>query len=150
MNGLHNISIKTYGYEIHMGKCSYGHKAKPLFEIYSRNGERTSYEGERASVEDERASKEGEQSSLFDGAINARENIMGTYIHGVLDGTEFREYIINKIRIKKSMEPKKSRVYESLRDKELDKLADLARENIDMDSIYKIIGIKGNDKARDS
>ena len=67
---------------------------------------------------------------------------MGTYIHGILDGVEFREYIVNTLRIKKSMEPEESKVYESLREKELDKLADIVRDSIDMDSMYKILGIK--------
>ena len=116
-----NINIEAYGYEIHMGICKYGNKAKPLFEIYDKNGEHT---------------------SSFDGAINTGRNIMGTYIHGILDGVEFREYIVNTLRIKKAMEPKESKVYESLREKELDKLADIVRESVDMDAIYKILGIE--------
>ncbi|HEY8805085.1 MAG TPA: cobyric acid synthase [Clostridium sp.] len=129
-----NISIEAYGYEIHMGICKYGHKAKPLFEIYNRSGEQSSLEGEH--------------TSSFDGAINARGNIMGTYIHGVLDGVEFREHMVNKLRIKKGMEPKKSKVYECLREKELDKLAGIVRNNIDMNLIYKTLGI-GMEKRRD-
>ncbi|MGH4123049.1 MAG: cobyric acid synthase [Clostridium sp.] len=119
--------IDVYGYEIHMGICKYGYKAKPLFEIYEKNGESDYLEGEE---------------SLLDGAINEGRNIMGTYIHGILDGVEFREYILNTLRIKKAMEPKKSKPYESLREKEIDKLADIVRDSIDMDSIYKIMGIK--------
>ncbi|MBZ9609032.1 cobyric acid synthase [Clostridium estertheticum] len=118
---IRDTSIETYGYEIHMGICKYGHNAKPLFEIYDKNGSDT---------------------SSFDGAINAGGNVMGTYIHGVFDGVEFREHMINTLRVKKAMEPKKSKVYENLREKELDKLADIVRDNVDMDSIYKIIGIK--------
>lgn len=125
-----NISVDIYGYEIHMGKCSYGHKAKPLFEIYDRNGDQSSLEDEHALS--------------CDGAINAGGNVMGTYIHGIFDGTQFREHIINTLRIKKSIKPKKSKPYESLREKEIDKLADIVRENIDMNMIYKIIGIKRN------
>jgi len=116
-----NTNIEVYGYEIHMGICKYGHKAKPLFEIYDKNGQDT---------------------SSLDGAINASGNVMGTYIHGILDGVGFREYMINTLRIKKAMEPKKSKIYESLREKELDKLADIVRESIDMDAIYKILGIE--------
>lgn len=116
-----DISLEVYGYEIHMGICKYGHKSKPLFEIYDKNGQNT---------------------SSLDGAINLRGNVMGTYIHGILDGVEFREYIVNTLRMKKSMEPKKSKVYESLREKELDKLADIVRNSIDMDAIYEILGIK--------
>ena len=113
-----NMSSEVYGYEIHMGICKYGHKAKPLFEIYDRNGEET---------------------SSCDGAINAGGNVMGTYIHGILDGVEFREHIVNTLRIKRAMKPQKSKIYESLREKEIDKLADIVRDSIDMELIYKIL-----------
>jgi adenosylcobyric acid synthase len=116
-----NTNIEAYGYEIHMGICKYGNKAKPLFEIYDRNGQ---------------------DITSLDGAINAGGNVMGTYIHGVLDGVEFREYLVNTLRIKKAIDTKKSKAYESLREKELDKLADIVRESIDMDAIYKILGIE--------
>ncbi|GCD09784.1 cobyric acid synthase [Clostridium tagluense] len=125
---VNSDNIEVYGYEIHMGICKYGHKAKPLFEIYEKNSEHSSLEGDH--------------SSSFDGAINEVGNIMGTYIHGIFDGVEFREYIVNALRVKKAMEPKKSKVYESLREKEIDKLADIVRDSIDMDSIYKIMGLK--------
>ncbi len=128
INRIDNKKIEVYGYEIHMGICKYGHNARPLFRIYDKNGEQNSLEGEQISYED--------------GAVNLGGNIMGTYIHGVLDGVEFREYMINTLRIKKGIESKKSKVYESLREKELDKLADIVRGSIDMDSIYKILGVK--------
>jgi adenosylcobyric acid synthase len=114
-------NVEVYGYEIHMGVCKYGHSAKPLFEIYNENGEET---------------------SCYDGAINAQGTVMGTYIHGIFDGVEFRENIVNALRIKKDIETKKSKVYESLREKELDKLADIVRGSIDMEGIYEIMGIK--------
>jgi adenosylcobyric acid synthase len=136
-----NKSIDVYGYEIHMGKCIYGHNAKPLFKIYDRNGESSSLKGGSTSSQGQQTSPKREHSSNEDGAINIDGNIMGTYIHGILDGVEFREYLINTLRIKKSMLPKKSKEYESLREKELDKLADIVRESLDMDAIYKIIGI---------
>lgn len=110
-----------YGYEIHMGVSTYGEDATPLFEIINKNGEDVSY---------------------YDGAVNEKENIMGTYIHGVFDGAAFREYIVNKLRRKKGLKEKSSVVYESLREKELDKLADIVRENIDIENIYKIMELK--------
>lgn len=60
----------VYGYEIHMGISKYGENIKPLFKIYDKNGEKVDY---------------------FDGAINEKGNVMGTYIHGVFDGVVFRE-----------------------------------------------------------
>ncbi|MCY6356312.1 cobyric acid synthase [Clostridium sp. ZS2-4] len=115
------LNKRVYGYEIHMGICSYGEKAKPLFTIKDKNGQEVNYS---------------------DGAVNEKGNVMGTYIHGVFDGMEFREYITNILREKKGLPSKKAIPYESLREAELDKLADLVRESLDMDNIYKIIDLK--------
>ncbi|AWB29631.1 cobyric acid synthase [Clostridium botulinum] len=111
----------VYGYEIHMGISKYGENIKPLFKIYDKNGEKVDY---------------------FDGAINEKGNVMGTYIHGVFDGVVFREKIINELRVKKGLKKKKSQMYEHMREKELDKLADIVRQSLDMEKIYSIIGMK--------
>lgn len=113
--------MTLYGYEIHMGKTTLGEGAIPLVKINKKNND----------VED-----------YFDGAINKKGNVMGTYIHGIFDGVNFRQHVINKLRIKKGLEPKKSMEYENLRDKELDRLADIVRKSLDMDKIYEAIGIK--------
>ncbi|MBV1821959.1 hypothetical protein KUA25_28460, partial [Bacteroidales bacterium MSK.15.36] len=111
---------EVYGYEIHMGICTYKEGAKPLFSIYDENGKKVNRQ---------------------DGAINEKENVMGTYIHGVFDGVEFREKVLNNIRKIKGIEEKKAIQYENLREKNLDMLADLVRKNVDMDYIYKIMGM---------
>lgn len=118
---IENKKLSVYGYEIHMGVSAYGENATPLFEIIDKNGEKT---------------------SSLDGAINKEENIMGTYIHGIFDGTDFREYVLNKIRVKKGMNTRSSKVYEALREKELDRLADIVRNNLDINKIYEIMEIK--------
>ncbi|MBD5586397.1 cobyric acid synthase [Clostridium botulinum] len=111
----------VYGYEIHMGISKYSENVKPLFKIYDKNGEKVDY---------------------FDGAINEKGNVMGTYIHGVFDGVVFREKIINELRVKKGLKKKKSQMYEHMREKELDKLSDIVRQSLDMEKIYSIIGMK--------
>jgi len=110
-----------YGYEIHMGNCIYGNNVQPMFKITNKNGSKVEY---------------------IDGAVNSKGNVMGTYIHGIFDGVEFREYVINMLRIKKGIKTRKSVVYESLREKEIDKLADIVRSSLDMEFIYKIVGLK--------
>lgn len=115
--------IKTnevYGYEIHMGMCSYGKKAEALFNIKDKSGQEVSYK---------------------DGAINKHGNIMGTYIHGIFDSIYFRQYIVNMLRENKGIRFKKSLVYESIREKELDKLADIVRNSVDIEAIYKLMGL---------
>ena len=116
--GLENVEV--YGYEIHMGVCSYGEKAKALFNIQDKNGTAVSYD---------------------DGAVNEKGNVMGTYIHGVFDAKSFREYLLNILRDKKGLCLKESLPYESLREKEIDALADIVRGSLDMDKIYEIMGL---------
>lgn len=113
--------ISLYGYEIHMGKTNLGEKAKPLFNINKKNNDVVNY---------------------TDGAVNETGTVMGTYIHGVFDGVNFRELIVNKLRAKKGITPKKSVAYESIRDKELDKLADIVRKSLDIEILYEIMGLK--------
>ena len=112
---------KIYGYEIHMGVSTYGEAVEPLFNINFKNGEVVNYS---------------------DGAINKEGNVMGTYIHGIFDGIPFREKILNTIRWQKGLKTKEAKTYESLREKELDKLADIVRNSIDMKKIYEIINLQ--------
>lgn len=112
---------QVYGYEIHMGTCSYGESVEALFNIGDKNGQKVNY---------------------ADGAINKQGNIMGTYIHGIFDGGYFRQFIANRLRREKGIACKKAKIYENLRERELDKLADVVRNSIDMEAIYRLMGIK--------
>lgn len=113
-------NINVYGYEIHMGICRYSRNTKPLFKIKTKNGENV---------------------YIDDGAINFQGNIMGTYIHGVFDSADFRQYILNRIRKEKAIPEKKSVDYSNYRNSQLDKLAEIIRSNVDIQSIYTIMGI---------
>ncbi|WP_346939339.1 cobyric acid synthase [uncultured Clostridium sp.] len=112
--------LNIYGYEIHMGKTTLLVEGKNLIAINKSNNE---------------------EANHLDGVVNDKGNVMGTYIHGVFDGVEFRQHIINELRRNKEIKDKVSMPYENLREKELDKLADLVRASIDMDRIYKIMGL---------
>ncbi|MEG0390892.1 MAG: cobyric acid synthase [Cetobacterium sp.] len=70
----------------------------------------------------------------------AKDNIIGTYLHGIFDNLEFTDFILNKVREKKGLEAKNSEVsFDEYRLKELDKLEKIFRENVDMEAIYKIL-----------
>lgn len=121
--------LNIYGYEIHMGVSSYGKDAVPLFKITNKNGETVQY-------------ADGAVNKESNGEASGESTIMGTYLHGIFDGVDFREYIANRLREKKGMQKRVSQVYENLREKELDKLADIVRESLDMKTIYDIIGMR--------
>lgn len=112
-NLIYDNSISVYGYEIHMGASNYGKSAKPLFSI--------------------------KQENYFDGSISDDGSVLGSYIHGIFDKPDFREFILNKIREKKRIGKKKSKEYESIRENELNKLADIVRNSVDIDEIYRIM-----------
>lgn len=118
---LSDFNGNIYGYEIHMGKSIASEGMRDLVQINRENG---------AAV------------CRIDGICSNGERIIGTYIHGILDSTEFREYLLNKIRYEKSIPERKSPVYEGFRDKEINKLTDIVREALDMNKIYEIAGLK--------
>jgi adenosylcobyric acid synthase len=69
-----------------------------------------------------------------------KNNIIGTYIHGIFDNTIFSKNLINNIRIKKNLKPDNSELsYNDFKNKEYDKLAEIFRNNLDMDKIYAIL-----------
>ncbi|MDP0489322.1 MAG: cobyric acid synthase [Fusobacterium sp. JB021] len=75
-----------------------------------------------------------------DFSILCKDNIIGTYIHGIFDSAKFTRKLLNKIRIKKGLEP----IYdfmslESFKEKEYRRLARVMRSHLDMEAIYKIL-----------
>ncbi|SHE28479.1 cobyric acid synthase [Caloramator proteoclasticus] len=67
------------------------------------------------------------------------DRFYGTYVHGIFDSGEFRSYILNKIRRKKGLEERRSEDLTDIRNRELDRLEKIFRDNIDIDYIYKLL-----------
>lgn len=110
------------GYEIHMGQTILGEKANPLFEIISRSKQ---------------------SCSIEDGAISESLNIWGTYMHGIFDNDNFRQNFIKKILEKKKSKVKEDNFikFQEKREEAFDTLADVFKQNIDMDMLFEIMGI---------
>lgn len=70
-------------------------------------------------------------------------NIFATYIHGIFDNREFIERVLNNLREKKGIEQVHGSLsFAEYRERELDKLESLLRENLQMDKIYEIMGLE--------
>jgi adenosylcobyric acid synthase len=70
--------------------------------------------------------------------------VLGTYVHGLFDYTQITVRIINNIRKLKGHSlieviEKDGNDYQEL---EFDRLANIVRKSIDMDSIYKIMKLE--------
>jgi len=109
------------GYEIHHGITAAKSACPPLFKVVERNGKKVKYN---------------------DGASGNNGRILGTYIHGLFDGPEFRRGFLNRVRAKKGWPAlPKATVFSP--DAQIDRLASLVRKNIDMDYLYKILNKEG-------
>ena len=79
-----------------------------------------------------------------DGAVIgvSRENVWGTYLHGIFDADGFRRWFIDRLRMKRGLPAlnTSNRVYDL--EPALDRLADIARKHLEIDKIYHLMGIK--------
>ncbi|HOP49905.1 MAG TPA: cobyric acid synthase [Ignavibacteriales bacterium] len=108
---------KIYGYEIHAGISKA--EGLPFATIQLLN----------------------DDSKIWnDGLIYKDDNktVFGTYIHGIFDSGNFRAKILNIIRDKKKLLQRPAEDLYLRREKELDKLADILRQNLNINFIKKI------------
>jgi adenosylcobyric acid synthase len=105
--------LPVHGYEIHHG-VSDSTKTIPLLK--KENGE-------------------------IDGVRSPDGRVWGTYLHGIFDSDAFRRWFIDRLRKRRGLSPKGaiSATYDL--EPALDRLADAVRASLDMEKIYKIIGL---------
>lgn len=77
----------------------------------------------------------------WDGAKSPDGLIWGTYAHGIFDEDQFRRWFIDRLRVRRGL-PASGKV-QSKYDLEpaLNRLADTVRESLDMDRIYRMLGL---------
>ncbi|HLF86687.1 MAG TPA: cobyric acid synthase, partial [Nitrospiria bacterium] len=102
------------GYEIHMGRTRLLDGARPIFRIFERSGEKV---------------------DLPDGAISRDRMVWGTYIHGIFDNDSFRHQLLEEIRRSKGVQSGILENYSAHLEANLNKLASLVRERIDLSRI---------------
>ena len=126
----------------------------PLSTVFDSNKTLKQVTGEMGSIEGEFAGLSGAhvtgyeihmgvtsgKTDIFPAVI--KDNVLGTYIHGFFDSEELLKKLINILCKKKGIEGGiEIEDHLTHTNKELDKLADVLRENLDMEMIYRIIGL---------
>jgi len=104
------------GYEIHMGQTRVNEAATPFHITATPQGR------------DERP----------DGAVNAKGNIIGTYIHGLFYNDNFRMAFLNNLRRYWGLAESQNNTAPE-RDKEYDKLAGIVQGSLDIAKIKEIL-----------
>ena len=76
------------------------------------------------------------------GLCNEEGTVIGTYLHGFLDNDPIREDFLNYVRERKGLpQPEETFNYREFRSRQLDRLADLVTQSIDMNEVKRIIGL---------
>ncbi len=92
----------------------------------------------------ETAAEEGTTPFTSDGTGYCRDNIYGSYVHGLFDKREIAAALIEAIAGLKGIRVDTDRLTDmaSYKETQYDLLADALRKSLDMDRIYEILGIR--------
>ena len=121
--GTEGMEIK--GYEIHQGYS---------YPVNEKNEENNNSEN---ILKNDTACLFGDEK--LKGAV--KDNIAGTYIHGIFDNSEFTSHFLNEVRKLKGLDRiDENFSYSDYKNREYDKLAEVLRGNIDIKKIYEIMG----------
>ena len=96
-------------------------------------------------------------STMFEAEENAGEtradgcclgNAAGTYLHGIFDGTPFREAFLDLLAQRKGIERRNASgfSYSAWKQQQYDRLADVLRESLDMKGIYEILQMERRER----
>ena len=121
--GTEGMEIK--GYEIHQGYS---------YPVNEKNEENNNSEN---ILKNDTGCLFGEEK--LKGAV--KDNVAGTYIHGIFDNSEFTSHFLNEVRKLKGLDRiDENFSYSDYKNREYDKLAEVLRENLDIKKIYEIMG----------
>ena len=107
------------GYELHEGITHLADDLEPFLKVSKGNG--------------------NDKDGLYDGAI--KDNVCGTYFHGIFHNFEFRRQFTDMLRIKKGLEPLgiTTDEFKEAKTANYDQLGDLLADNVDMSFFEKLL-----------
>lgn len=80
-----------------------------------------------------------EEAELGHGSLSTKT--WGSYLHGIFDHDEFRRWFIDRARVRKGLAPVGKILYRHEVESQIDELASHVRASLDMDHIYRILGL---------
>lgn len=146
MNENKETWLSVEAYEIHMGITesdeSAGLRSEEYRPLFVLNAETEESENIKEAKEAGSSAEEVRNRHL-EGCAAADGKVWGTYLHGLFDNDEFRRAWLDGLRLQKGIPPIgetfQAAVYKT---QELDRVAEIVRNNLDMDLIYEIVGLR--------
>jgi adenosylcobyric acid synthase len=161
-------ALPITGYEIHMGEvCFPDLEQRPAQPFRIRHVEAViaqvsaghaaaelQLEAQQANCADTRFHKIGQQAKNEcgekaersyepEGAASANGRLWGTFVHGILHNDEFRLSWLNDIRAAKGLDRHTAGLrFQERREQAFARLAEQARQHLDIAAIYKLLGNK--------
>ena len=121
VTGIHRASGSPIeGYEVHMGRTIRDRGVEPLFDVQNF----------------------GEMDVRTEGAVSDNGRVMGTYVHGVFDSSDFRRCFLNRLRSARGWSPVEPEAETSL-DRELDRWAAYVERHLNLQALETIIAGNG-------
>jgi adenosylcobyric acid synthase len=124
------------GYEIHMGVTVRGNGVLPCFQIISHSD---TFSSPKPSFQEAR------EFQHLDGAMSSDGLVWGTYIHGVFDQPGFRREWLNRVRIRKNLQPLNVETSQAVSNRlvhAIDRWADHVGAYLDMQPIFSAIELR--------
>lgn len=117
--------IEISGYEIHMGQC-----------VYDTDVTYNEKEGSLTMITDTVTGKQ-----KLDGYGSEDGLVYGTFVHGIFDKHCVTEEIIKALAARKGIQNPVNHLldYQTYKEQQYDKLADVLRDSLDMEYVYQII-----------
>lgn len=112
------------GYEIHMGQSALEENACTLQTL-------------------ENIFSEGEETATkLDGCCQG--HVLGTYLHGIFDEEDFRSAFVRMLCQRKGISYRSGETltYQEYKEQQFEHLAEVLRENLDMEEVYRAMGMK--------
>lgn len=121
--GAAAAGIPVNGYEIHMGISTPLPGYRPFSQIQANT----------------------EAEARWDGAVDETHQVMGTYLHGIFANDAFRQMWLTTLRQRFGL-PELERIAEmtqmSIQEEAFHRLAEVVRSELQMDVVYRAIGVK--------
>ncbi len=74
-------------------------------------------------------------------AADSTERVWGCYLHGLFDSSDFRRWFINRLRTRRGLAPGEEKGRGDGLEPALDRLADRLREHLDLEFVYRCLGL---------